>query len=274
VTIFYRNDDGGPGFDKDARLTFDPPADGTYIVRVEDVRALGGEAFGYHLVAREPRPDYRIRLSTDNPSVPRGGSAVVTAHVDRIDGFDGAVDVALEGLPEGVTASSTRIEPGLYAADLVLTADASAPAVPEPGWTVTARAVIDGAEVVRTADPGGPSGGWITVTGPPNLKVNPSTDHIAIRPGERVELTFDVERSPAFEGRVPIDVRNLPTGVRVENIGLNGVLVTENQSERAVSLYAEPWVKPMERPFFAVGKCESAGTEHSSPPITLVVEPK
>ena len=56
------------------------------------------------------------------------------------------------------------------------------------------------------------------------------------------------------------------------NIGLNGVLVTEKQTRRTVTLYAEHWAEPMERPIFAVGRAESAGTEHSSPPIGLVVE--
>ncbi len=60
VTLGYRNDDGGPGFGKDSRVTFDPPADGTYLVRVEDVRGLGGPDYGYHVVVRPPHPDYSI----------------------------------------------------------------------------------------------------------------------------------------------------------------------------------------------------------------------
>ena len=59
-----------------------------------------------------------------------------------------------------------------------------------------------------------------------------------------------------------------PQGVRVLNIGLNGVLVTEAQTERTIFLYAEPWVEPMERPFYAVGQGRRRrATEHSSPPI-------
>jgi hypothetical protein len=73
---------------------------------------------------------------------------------------------------------------------------------------------------------------------------------------------------------VPIDVRNLPFGVRVLNIGLNGVLVTEQQRQRTIVLYAEPWVEAAQRPFYAVGKAEAAATEHSSPPIELVVAPR
>jgi hypothetical protein len=96
---------------------------------------------------------------------------------------------------------------------------------------------------------------------------------VSIRAGGQATLTLSVARGPAFTGRVPIDVRNLPHGVRVLDVGLNGVLVTEKQTERQIRLYAEPWAAAGERPFYAVGKAEAAGTEHSSPPIALTVEP-
>ena len=126
---------------------------------------------------------------------------------------------------------------------------------------------------MQEIDPGGPAGGWITVTSQPNLKITAHPTRVEIRPGQQVTMTLAVLRSPAFQGRVPIDVKNLPQGVRVLNIGLNGVLITEVQTERTVSLIAEPWARPMVRPFYAVGKAESAGTEDSSPPIGLVVSP-
>ena len=51
TTLTYENDDGGPSYSKDS-LTFTSPADGDYLVRVADVRGLGGDDFGYHLVLR------------------------------------------------------------------------------------------------------------------------------------------------------------------------------------------------------------------------------
>ncbi len=276
VTLFYRNDDGGPGCGKDSQLTFDPPADGEYLVRVSDVRGVGGPQSGYHLVVRRPKPDFRLSLNTENPNVPRGGTTVITVNAVRLDGFEGAIDVTVDGLPPGVTAAATRIEPQVYAAELLLMADAAAPAFSPPTWKLSGRAVAGdslGETIAHTIDPGGLNGGWITVTPEPNLKLDFRPAKLVIRAGERVEMTLSVERGPAFQGRVPIDVRNLPRGVRVENIGLNGVLVTEKQTERSVVVYAEPWAQPQERFIFAVGKCEAANTEHSSPPIPLVVEP-
>jgi hypothetical protein len=280
LTLSYRNDDGGPGFSKDARLTFDPPADGTYLVRVEDVRGLGGDDFGYHLVVRSPRPDFAASTSTENPNIPRGGTTLLTVNLARIDGFDGAVDVSADGLPPGVSATPARVEAGATTAILALSADATAPAFSPPTWTLAARSALTevgpgspGDAIRHALDPGGPRGGWVTVTPAPNLSIVAQPARVVIRPGQQVSMTLKVTRGPAFAGRVPVEVRNLPFGVRVLNLGLNGVLVPKGQGERTIFLLAEPWAEAAERPFYAVGKAEAAAAEHSSAPIVLVVSP-
>ncbi|SIO67681.1 WD domain-containing protein, G-beta repeat-containing protein [Singulisphaera sp. GP187] len=279
VTLTYRNDDGGPDSLKDSRLTFDPPADGVYVVRVEDVRGLGGKTFGYHLVVRKPRPRFQLALSTENPSVPRGGTTLVTATIARLDGFDGPVDLTVDRLPAGLTATAARIEPDAFSASIGLSADPFAPAYSPPTWRVTGRAKpalgsnSEPGEWVQVVDPGGPAGGWIVVSPEPNLTVEAAPTQVVIQPGQEISIRLTVKRADQFTGRVPIEVRNLPAGVRVLNIGLNGVLITEKQSERTISLYAEPWASATERPFYAVGKAEAAGTEHSSAPIDLIVGP-
>src|SRR6185369_5360467 len=71
-TIYYRNDDGGPGYGKDARLFFDPPADGEYQVRVGDARGQGGPGYGYRLTVRPPRPSFTVSFGPTNPAVWKG----------------------------------------------------------------------------------------------------------------------------------------------------------------------------------------------------------
>lgn len=124
---------------------------------------------------------------------------------------------------------------------------------------------------MQVVDPGGAAGGWIVVSPEPNLRVEAAPSRLRIQPGQEVTMSLTVKRAPQFAGRVPIEIRNLPQGVRVLNVGLNGVLITETQTERTISLYAEPWATATERPFYAVGKAEAAGTEHSSAPIDLIV---
>ena len=40
--LVYRNDDGGPMYGKDSRVTFTAPAAGTYYFRLTDSRAAAG----------------------------------------------------------------------------------------------------------------------------------------------------------------------------------------------------------------------------------------
>ena len=280
TTLYYQNDDGGPSFSKDSRVTFQAPAEGEYLVRMEDVRGLGGGDSTYHLVVRRPAPSFQIALGTENPNIARGGTELVNLTLIRRDGFDSAVEVVAEGLPPGITSMPVRIESHELDGILALSADGSAPAFSPPTWRIVAREIAgtgssdhQGLAHRQEIDPGGPAGGWITVMAAPNLKVTAKPGRVVIRPGERVSMTLAVARAPGFAGRVPIEVKNLPQGVRVLDIGLNGVLVTETQNERSMFLLAEPWVRPMVRPFYAVAKTESVQTKESSEPIELVVTP-
>src|SRR5260370_4096583 len=62
-TLYYKNDDGGPGYGRDSRLLFDPPADGEYKVRIADARGMGGAHFGYRLPGPPPPPRLNIPLT-------------------------------------------------------------------------------------------------------------------------------------------------------------------------------------------------------------------
>lgn len=269
VTLDYRNDDGGPRFGKDSMLSFDPPEDGDYLVRVQDSRSAGGADFAYHLVVRPSRPDYRVTSGVSNLNVPRGGTRLLPITLSRIDGFNSAVDVWAEGLPVGVKSTGTRIDARELEGLIAFSADESAPAFSPPSWKLMARPVGGESREIAVGDSA--AGGRITVTEPPNLHVQASRDRVVIHPGEEVTLKLSVDRGPVFSGRVPVLVQNLPQGVRVLNIGLNGVLITEKQTERTVVIRAEPWAEPLVRPFYAVGKAESAGTDESSAPIVLEV---
>lgn len=274
VTLFHRNDDGGPGYGADSRLEFDPPADGVYLVRVEDARGQGGPRHGYHLVIREPRPDFSLAISSESPNIPRGGTSLLEVEATRIDGFPGPIDLKLDGLPPGITAEVTRIEADSSTASILLAADQDAPAFPSENWTLTGTARgPDGRGVSHELDPGGPHSGLVTVRPEPPLAVRALSDEVRIRPGGQAELTLEADRVAGFPNRVPVEIRNLPRGVRVLDIGLNGVLITEKETRRKVVLQADPWAAPVSRSFFAVGTCEPTVTEHSSPPIRLVVEP-
>lgn len=80
-----------------------------------------------HAPAPAPAADFTISLSADKALVIQGHSASVVATVTRRVGFDGAVGIALTGLPQGVTASPVVVSAGASTATITLSAPADAP---------------------------------------------------------------------------------------------------------------------------------------------------
>jgi hypothetical protein len=273
--LYYRNDDGGPLYGKDSRLAFMAPEDGEYIVRIGDVRGDGGDRFSYRLNLRQPRPDFSLSMSPPHPNVPAGASVPVDVSVERRDGFDGEVRLALEGLPEGLSATSTTIEPGEQTATLLLTAapDAKTPAGARVRLVGTGR--TESGEITRALEPGGGQC-LLTVLPGPDLTVRTAARKITIAPGKEQYVEASITRENGFAGRVPISLRNLPFGVRVLDVGLNGVLITEAERARRFTVYCEPWVKPMQRMVYCTVRTETgspASTEVAAEPILLEVAP-
>lgn len=267
------NDDGGMAVGNDSRLFFTPPADGIYSVRVRETGGRFGPNFGYALVVRKPRQAFSLQFGPMDWNVPEGGNRVVTATIRRIDGFEGPVDMHFEGLPKHLKATAGRIEPGQLSCDMLIehVAEPKGEYAPDAKWKLIAAATIDGQTKSHEID--GSLAKW-AITPKSNLRLTTSHDKLQLVPGEIVELRLKVERAEPFAGRVPVDVRNLPYGVRVLDIGLNGVLITEKETERSIRIFAETWVEPQSRPFFAVGRAESAGTSDSAPPVVLEILPR
>jgi hypothetical protein len=266
-TLHYHNDDGGDGFGKDAFLLFDPPADGTYQVRVSDASGAHGPSHAYRLTVRRPRPDFSVSFKPTAPSVWKGGAVPIGVTISRRDGFEGSVSLELGGLPGGLHAPSALIEAGHTTTAFALYAEAGAVVPANTKLKLVARATVEGKEVIREA-----MGGTPKLVEPGDVVARTSASEIAIRPGRESRFVVSIERRGKFSGRVPVEVRGLPHGVRVLNIGLNGILITERESSREVILCAEPWVKPMEHPIVVLAKVEAKNTEHAARSVLLKVQ--
>jgi hypothetical protein len=159
---------------------------------------------------------------------------------------------------------------------VTLTADDSAPAPDQTaslGLKVTGRALLDGGMVERTTTPEF-GAHQVTITSPPDLIVRVAPAVAEIQPGQELQFTVSIERRNGVTGRVPIDVLNLPHGVRVLDVGLNGVLITEQTSSRTFVVHCEPWATPGPLVFYAAGRIEAKGNErHASPPVRLEIKP-
>ncbi|HEV2350879.1 MAG TPA: hypothetical protein VG028_13650 [Terriglobia bacterium] len=270
--LTWRNDDGGPGFGADSRLDFVAPKDGDYLLRLKDVRGQEGPNFAYRLTLRDAIPDFQLRANPENPNIPKGGAIPVTVSANRLRGYQGPIDVEVKGLPHGVTASSATIPGGQDSTIVILTAAAGASEESRPApIKIVGHALVNGHAIERDANPGAPLQ-LASVIPPPDVVVTTDSKEISIEPGKEVKVTLTVNRQNGFKGRVPCDVENLPPGVRIVNVGLNGVLVTEAQTSRTFTIRAEDWAQPISQPIYVVAEVESnSSTRHSSPPLLLKV---
>ena len=116
------------------------------------------------------------------------------------------------------------------------------------------------------------AGGLPKLLEPGDVTATTRQSSATIRPGKETRLVVDIERRGDFKGRVPVEVRGLPHGVRVLNIGLNGILITERDTSREIVIYAEPWVQSMTAPLVVLAKSERKGTEHAAKAVMLKVE--
>ena len=276
VHLAYRNDDGGPGFGKDSRLRFTAPADGDYILRLRDVRGEHGDDYAYRVIAREPRPDFRLSVTPKNPNVPQGGRLPITVTALRMDDFDGPIEVRIEDLPAGLTATTGVIAPGEVSTTLLLRAEANQKFTGVVPLKVSGTAQAGSRALAHLANPDDRLQ-FIAVAPKPDIEMTAETKQVVLQPGGTAEVKVSIRRNNGFGGRVPVEVRNLPPGVLVTNVGLNGVLINENENERTFTLHALPIAQPIAQPIVLSGKIETRSdaqqTTYASEPVPLSVKP-
>ena len=158
-------------------------------------------------------------------------------------------------------AGETTTAVALYA-----DAKTQTPAKPMP-LKLVAEAVIDGQKQVKEAMGETPKvteiGAIVTFT---------DESALTLRPGGEAKIQVHIERRGGFTGRVPLEVKGLPHGVRVLDIGLNGILITEKETRRTIVLYAEPWVEATEHSFVILARQEGKNSEHAAKSVLLKVQ--
>jgi hypothetical protein len=252
VHLYYQNDDGGPGYGKDSLVHFTAPADGDFLVRIRDVRGLGGDDYTYRLTIREPRPDFRLTVAPRNPNVPAGGTIPLNVTAFRMDDFDGPIQVSINNLPSGLKATEGVIAPGQISTTLLLSADSTAKIDRAAPLEVIGRA----GELQRRANPDDHLL-LISLMPKPDVVMTAETKVVDIERGKQAEITVSIDRQNDFHGRVPVAVMNLPPGVKVIDVGLNGVLITEQENRRSFTIAALPSAKPIEQKVYVGGVVET-----------------
>jgi hypothetical protein len=235
--VLATNDDA---FGKDAALTFTPPADGDFVLRVLDLHGKGGPTFVYHVEADLARPDFVVKCDGDKAMIGPGSRTAWFVQVNRLNGFTGAVKIEAKGLPQGVTVNPLTIKENQTQGVLVLSASADAP-VNANNVTLTGTHGTMTREVTPTQEiyfPGGGRGVFdvsmqtVAVTEPSDiLDVAVTPTQVVLRPGEEVKLDVTLKRKAGFDKGVTLDVLLRHLGRVFGNPLPKGVTIVEGKSK-------------------------------------------
>jgi hypothetical protein len=297
--VLASNDDAAG---KDALLAWTPPADGEYVLRVRDLNSKGGPEAIYYVACEPARPDFSLRCDPDKAMIGPGSSMTWFVHLQRQNGFNGAVEVHVEGLPAGVAVNPLTIPSSMTQGVLVVTAKPDAKKDAANVKVVgKAKVTIDDKEqeLVRPARPNQeiyfPGGGrgtfdvsmqTVGVTDPSDIlevKVTPSGE-LRLKPGQEVKLDVEIKRRGDYDKAVSLDVLlrhlnrvygdPLPPGVTMETGKSKTLLGTTSKGH--ITLKVDPKAAPVEKVPFSVMTHVSINfvvkVSYSSGPIWLTVE--
>lgn len=280
--IYYSNDDDPQRrLGKDSWIHFVAPKDGRYLVRVRDARGQSGEAYQYQLSIVPPKPRFQFRVEQTEITLRPNVGTEFSVMVERIDGLSDAVQIAFEGLPEGVTA----VEPLFVEShqqraigQLSYAQDAWEKLPKEFEITLKAQAQYRGRPVeskevaklkVKVSDKPAMRLKLVERNAPDDAA--PLTE-LRLHPGETITAKLVIERGENA-GDIALggddSGRNLPYGCFVDNIGLSGLLIPAGQTTREVFITAAPVVTRQERMFHLRAQVDGNPT---TPPVRLIVE--
>ena len=257
------------------------PADGKFVIELRDLHQRGGPEYVYHLQVTKSEPYFTLDIDSDKTLLSPGTAGVIFARVYRKNGFAGEVQLAVEGLPPGVTASCGRIlasgndgcivlqaaaDAPRSAANVQITGSASLPAADasQPPRQLTAVAL----PLQEIYMPGGGRSHFpvdmhtVSVGDMMDLKsVKLSTNAVTLKPGGSQKIDVTIERREGFKGNVTLDViyqhlgsiygNSLPPGVTIDE-KQSQTLLSGEQSQGYLTLSAAADAKPIENQQIAV----------------------
>lgn len=297
--ILATADDGS--FTKDAGLSFRAPADGEYVIGVRDLNRRAGDRFIYHMSVEPSGPDFEVHGEYYYGMLAPGGHAAWFVRLNRLNGFDGPVEVLVDRLPRGVTCQPVVIPSGFNHCALVFSADGKAP-VNASLVRVRGRAKVlrdrGEVEVVREANVLGElrrAGAsrfvrmpirtqLLGVTRPLDLHAVTATPlNVTLKPGGTSTITVRIKRSPEYSEQVLLNMallffnktvgEQLPPGVSVQGEATRKL--TGDILETTFTLAATATAKPVSRwPIAVVARVPityTIMTSYASNPVFLTV---
>lgn len=228
------------------------PADGKYILEIRDIHLRGGPQFPYVLEATRSQPRFDLFIDTDKTQIMPGGAAALFVRATRKNGFTGEVQLEIEDLPAGVTATCGKIPANIQDGCIVL--EALADARPTAGNIVVrgkATHMLASGQVLPISEtaipyqeiynPGGGRNQFfvdthaVCVLGNGDVKAVTLSDYdISLKPGESKKIAITIERNSGFDKNVTLDMlfqhlgsifgNSLPKGVTLDDKDVKSLL--------------------------------------------------
>lgn len=265
ISLPWANDDGDPEIGTDSKLIFEPPSDGVYKAVVSNASGPLELDSPYHLTVRPSSEDFLVSLRSKQSNIASGGSAEIHLEIKRIDGWEGGVQAETQGL-DGQWLGSKGYASGTDN-NLLLTVSALGTNKLQPPDNATIKISGNIGNRLSVRELSFPKIIWVDKG---DVSVLPKVTELKLSPGGKAKVPLVIERFNGFEGRVPLEIRGLPQGVRVLDVGLNGILVPPGQNSRVLEIEADTWVSPVSVPL--VISCRREGKpEYIGPGVKLHV---
>ena len=241
------NDDlkiGKRGYSDSLIEAWTVPTDGTYVIELRDVHLRGGPRFVYFLELTRSKPYFQLFADTDKTQLAPGAAGVIFVRAVRKNGFSGPIELGIDHLPDGITATSGRILSDGQDGCIILEASSDAPLAAtnvlihgQPAENknepLSEDSRIHAAQYQETYLPGGGRGHWpvdmhTVAIGRPGdvLEIVLDTYEIALQPGETRKVDVEVKRANGFDKNITLDViyqhlgsiygNTLPKGVTID----------------------------------------------------------
>jgi hypothetical protein len=239
------------------------------------VHLRGGAEYVYGLEITRATPQFELVMDTDKSWLTPGSCAAIFVRAVRRNGFDGEIQLHIEGLPEGVTATCGKILPGT-AVDGCIVLEATADAKPIAANVRirgTATITKEGQEPVALESvaqpmqeiymPGGGRSHYpvemhtVAVGQPSDIRdVRLSNYDVVLKPGESVKVDVELTRAEGFDKNVTLDLlyqhlssvfaNTLPAGVTIDAKN-SQTLLTGTNSKGSITLTAAKDAKPVDK---------------------------
>ena len=281
------------------------PADGRYTIEIRDVHLRGGADFVYGLEVTHATPQFDLLMDTDKTWLTPGSCAAIFVRANRRNGFDGEIQLQIEGLPEDVTATCGKIMAGKSVDGcIVLEAAADAKQIASnirvSGSATIAKESAEPITLTSVAHPMQeiymPGGGrshypvsmhTVAIGAPSDIRdVKLSTYDVTLKPGESLKIDIELIRGESFDKNVTLDVlyqhlasvfaNTLPAGVTIDAKS-SQTLLTGSNSKGSITLTAAKDAKPADHQQCCIMANVSINfvmkATYSSRPIVITVAP-